>query len=262
MRKLSLFLFLAVLSVSCSKDKDAEPATVLSDADLKLHFDDTHQYTLTKGTETVTATNFKWTSSDTVVGKVDQSGKFTGRRIGQTTIKAVSTDGKVTAESKVTIDPYSTLCTEPVVDFKATQAAVKAKEKRVLQAEDTASIVYKGENAKLRGVAYAFSKNSLVNSFLVLTETQAVFDEAATFLFERYEYLGEEDYIYFFTNNKVVVAYMEEETLGLVAIYAPYPAGGLRTTATLNENVKAIFKNNFKQTKTGSKKIRLNYKGF
>lgn len=260
MRKLSLFLFLAVLSLSCSKDKEAEPATVLSDADLKIHFDDTHQYTLTKGTATVDPASFKWTSSDTVVGKVDQNGKFTGRRIGQTTVRAVSTDGKVSTESKVTIDPYSNLCTEPVLDFKATQAAVKAKEKRALLEEDTASVTYKGENSKLRGVAYAFSKNALVNSFLVLTETQAVFDEAATFLFERYEYLGDEDYVYYFTNNKVVVAYLEEETLGLVAIYAPYPAGGLRTMASFKETVKASFKAQFKPRVNGNRKLKFSLK--
>jgi len=256
MRKLSIFIVLAVLSFSCSKDKDAEPATVLSDADLKLHYDDTHQYTLTKGTAAVSATDFKWTSSDTLVGKVDQNGKFTGKRIGQTTIKAISPDGKSSSESKVTIDPYSTLCAEPVLDFKATQAAVKAKEKRTIQSEDTAAIAYKGENAKLRGVAYVFEKNALRNSILVLTETQAVLDEAATFLAERYEYIGESESIYYFTDNKIVIGFMDEQQLGLVAIYAAYPAGGLRTTLPLKESMRLIFKDQLQVIKAKFKGIR------
>ena len=255
MRKLSLFFLLAILSVSCSKDKDAEPATVLSDSDLKLHYDDTHQYALTKGTESVSATTFKWTSSDTLVGRVDQSGKFTGRRIGQTTIKAVSSDGKVNAESKVTIEPYSTLCTEPVLDFKSNQAAIKAKEKRTVQGEDTASVAYKGENAKLRGVAYIFTKNALTHSILVFTETQAVADEAATFLSERYDYIGEDESIFYFTNNKVIVGFLEEEQLGLVAIYVPFSAGGLKTSATYKQTIKAIFKKELKTVKANFKVI-------
>ncbi|MCF2444092.1 Ig-like domain-containing protein [Dyadobacter sp. CY345] len=254
MRKLSLFLLLAVLSVACSKDEDAEPATVLSDSNLTLRFDDTHQYTLTKGTETVNATNFKWTSSDTLVGRIDQSGKFSGRRIGQTIVKAVSTDGKTTVESKVTIDPYSTLCTEPVLDFNANQAAVKAKEKRTLVGEDTSAIEYSGENAKLRGVAYLFTKNALTHSLLAFTETQAVADEAVQFLAERYDYVGEDQSIYYFTNNKVVVGFLEEEQLGLVAIYVPFSSGGLRTSATYEQNMKAAFKNELK-------KIKANFKG-
>lgn len=255
MRKLYLFLFLAALSVSCSKDKEAEPAIVLSDSDLKLHYDDTHQFALTKGTEAVSATTFKWTSSDTIVGKVDQNGKFTGRRIGQTTIKAASTDGKTTLQSKVTIDPYSTLCVEPVTDFKANQAAVKAKEKRTVLQEDTATIVYKPENAKLRGVAYGFRKNALIQSALIFTESKAVLDEAALFLAERYEELGEEDGFYFYTDNKVVVVVTDDETIGFVALYNPYPVGGLRTSVPFIQTMK-------ESAKIQLQSIKANFKGF
>jgi hypothetical protein len=252
MRKLYLFLFLAVCAVSCSKDDDkaAEPAVVLSDSDLKLHYDDTHQFTLTQGTTPVMATTFKWTSSDTIVGKVDQSGKFAGRRIGQTTIKAVSTDGKTTLQSKVTIDPYSTLCVEPVLDFKATQAAVKAKEKRTVLAEDTSVLGYQGENAKLRGVLYLFEKNALQTSVLLFTETNAIAEEAADFLQERYEYVGQDGEVFILTDGKVALGFTQDETLGLAAIYLPFSESGLRVSGNRFQTLKAVFKSELKSVKS------------
>jgi len=255
MRKLSIFLLLSVLAFSCSKDKDPEPDVVLSDAVLKLNYDKTHQYTLTKGTETVTGSTFKWSSSDTLIGVVNQSGKFTARRIGTTTVKAISSDGKATLESRVTIDPYSTLCIEPFKDFKATQAAIKGKEKRTVVKEDTATIAYTGENAKIRGVQYFFTKNALQSSILLFTESDPVLDEAVTFLSERYEFLGEENGIYYLSDGKVVVGFLEDINLGIMAFYIPYEPSGLRTALPASEGGKILFKSKLRDIKAKFRRI-------
>lgn len=48
--------------------------------------------------------NLTWTSSDTTIATIDESGTITPLQEGETTINATTSDGKVTATSKVTID--------------------------------------------------------------------------------------------------------------------------------------------------------------
>ncbi len=114
MKKLVLIFAFSSIVWGCKKD-DPTPVTI-SDTQVALKYDQEHQFTLMRGTETVPPSEFSWKSSDEKVGTIDASGKFKGKRIGETTISGTSSGGE-SVSSQVTISPYSTLTKEPVLEF-------------------------------------------------------------------------------------------------------------------------------------------------
>lgn len=217
MKKQLLTLLLPVLLIiSCSK-KDDKPSTTIDQEKLSLNYDQTHQFKLSEGSTAVDPAKVTWTSSDQAVGTINSSGLFSGKRIGKTTIKAVANGSTLTSE--VTIIPYSELCKEPVVEFGTSMASVKTKESRVLTGQTSTELMYKGENSKLLNVFYGFDGPRLESSILLLSTSAGVVEESVKFFAERYEYVGEEDELFFFENSKIAIGLGFIQDLGFVAVY-------------------------------------------
>ena len=112
MKNLLYFLFLfSFIIVSCSK-KDPKPAYKIDSENLSLHYDGSHQFEITLNGQTESPA---WSSSDTTVGKIDQSGYFEAKKIGTVVITGSLAD--YTVKSTVTVIPYSDLRKEPFYNF-------------------------------------------------------------------------------------------------------------------------------------------------
>jgi len=243
-----LLLLPILLFASCSKD-DPEPAVTIDAATVELKYDKEHQFVLTQGTGTVDASTYTWTSSDTLIGKVDKTGKFIARKIGETTVKGTLA-GKV-VESKVTVTPYITSFKEPYVEFGATTAVVKTKETRKLLSETATILAYQGENAKILNVLYLLETGKLSASALLFEESQSMADDVITFYSERYPRIGavEENLVVFLNDeaNKAIEVGVSED-LGFYAVYSAFDSKGLRS-AKQTGNIKDALSKSYKDLK-------------
>lgn len=217
MKNLLYLLFLVFFIVSCSK-KDPKLVYKIDSENLSLHYDGSHQFEITSSGQ-VGSTN--WNSSDTTVGTIDQAGYFKAKKIGTVTITGSSAD--YTVKSTVTVIPYSTMCKEPFYNYMQSMAATKNKEFRPLVQETDTQLGYTGENNKVRGVLYAFENDQMQAAALLLSNSSSVVTESYQFFSERYTSLGDEDNVYFFTDNKnLVIGVSIDDTLGFNAIYIDY----------------------------------------
>jgi len=179
------FLFL-LLNISCER-KEPGPRVVVDSPQLDLKYDQQHQFKLFEGGEELEPHTFGWKSDDETVGTVDANGKFTARRVGETIVQAVSPDGEMQIESKVTVTPYSLLYTEPVLLWGASQAQVKAGEKRKVFESTPYYLAFTGETTLVTKAEYYFSQDqklSLANIYL--GNTPEAYEEAVLYLKERY----------------------------------------------------------------------------
>ncbi|GAA4093062.1 Ig-like domain-containing protein [Mucilaginibacter panaciglaebae] len=248
MKKTILKITLAFLSVilltSCSKKDNKDPSVqtsvTLDSKSVSLHYDESHQFSLL-GSGNITTSSYNWISSDVAVGIIDATGKFTAKKIGTATIKAVK--GNDSFEAQVTVLPYSTICKEPFWNFNDDIAATKAKESRTLVGQSSTVLMYSGENGKIRNIEYMYGDNSKMSSAAILFDgSTAVIEEAAKFFKERYAYVGEESDVYFYSDNKnVAIGITIDKTLGFIAIYIPYTSNG--NTNSLNlKTISGILK--------------------
>lgn len=219
MKKLSI-LFLGICLAACSKD---DPMTI-SQSSVQLKYDGSYQFTVKKGGDNVSGAT--WKSSNTNVGTVDSKGNFKARKIGKTDVTASTGDGSVKAS--IEIQPYSTLYTEPVLDFNQSKATVKTKEKRKLLQESTDGLIYEGENSKIEFVFYLFENNRLDGGGVVFEATSPVVKEATTFLKERYPNSSLDGSLIIFLddNKKYEIILGVDDTLGPVALYKGNTSSG------------------------------------
>lgn len=231
-----LFLLPVLLFVSCSKD-DPEPATTIDSATVELKYDKEHQYVLMKGTEKVDASTYTWKSSDTLVGKVDKTGKFIARKIGETTVTGTLAGKNV--ESKVTVTPYITSFKEPFQEFGATAGVVKTKETRKLLSETATILSYQGDNAKILSVRYLLDTGKMTAAAIIFGGSQAMADEVVTFYSERYPRNGALDEAIIFFNDEAnkAIEIGFTETSDIYAVYSAFDSKGLRS-AVPTRNVK------------------------
>ncbi|MDY3507289.1 ABC transporter substrate-binding protein, partial [Riemerella anatipestifer] len=127
-----------------------------------------------------------------------------------------------TLTSKVTITPYQTFFTEPLMFFGKTKADVKVSETRKLTRETTTALVYEGENSSVNRIGYIFDNNGNMTSAIVMFPTSSSStDKVTTFYKERYLVLSTE-------NNVVQMKHLDESiymsmgydsTLGFHVIY-------------------------------------------
>lgn len=211
-----MLLFIAATAVSCSKN-DSKPSYAIDMTSVNLNYDKEHQYVVKSGNTVIDNKTLTWSSSDETVGTVGTSGLFKANRIGKTTIKA-EING-LSLMSEVVVSPYSTMCKEPVLDFGVSMATIKSKETRTLNGESSVALRFAGENAKLRDVRYLFDGTGLNSAMLLITETEAIVEESARFISERYDYLGESDDMYIFGDKKVLIAVNVHADLGFNFLY-------------------------------------------
>jgi hypothetical protein len=222
MKKILMLLFIAATAVSCSKN-DSKPTYAIDVASVNLNYDKSHQFVVKLGNTVVDNRTLTWFSSDETVGTVDASGLFIANRIGKTTVKAEINGNSLTSE--VVVNPYSSLCKEPILDFGASITAIKSKETRTLNGENATLLRFAGENAKLRDVRYFFDVTGLKHAMLLITETNAVVEESAKFLSERYDFLGEDDDIYVFGDKNVLIGVSVQPDLGFNFLYLKNTSG-------------------------------------
>jgi hypothetical protein len=245
MKKIYLLPILFLILSSCSKDKkdpEPEPTTFIDSATLDLKYDKQHQFIVTKGTEVLDGSTLKWSSSDTLVGKVDLKGNFKGRKIGTTTVTG-TVNGK-TVESKITITPYSTTFKEPYLGFGSDVATVKANETRKFITQLTSSLSFEGDNSKIRAVLYLLDANNKMTSAGIFFEnSSAMVTDVTTFFKERYPIYGSQDgvAVFFDDKNTIGIQLSANANLGFNAIYLPFLRTG-RASSNFNEVSKQFVK--------------------
>jgi hypothetical protein len=212
--KKTLFYALSItflLFTACSKKSDKLP-TVIDQQTVSMHYDEIHQYSVTN------TSSLTWTSSDTTVGTISSAGLFKAKKIGTTTIKGTS--GNVSAQSAVTVTPYSTMCQEPYFLPGSSIATIKGKESRVIYSSTPTTIFFTGENSKLRYAGYLFDGTGLTTSILLFANTSDIVTEAAVFFKERYTVLGTDGtVVYLAGDNNLLIGISVDATLGFNAIY-------------------------------------------
>lgn len=132
-----------------------------------------------------------WRSNDEFVGTINANGYFTAHHIGEAVITA-TLPNNVILSAVVTVEPYITNISEPIILFGASIDQVKALEDRFLAAETDRELTYTGRaDLNELSVSYAFPLSTLSSSTIVFNGTaENVLENVNTFYRERYQ-LGE-----------------------------------------------------------------------
>ena len=228
MKTLSFLLILLALYGCTKNNNEPRPSVTIDMPEVTMNYDGSHQFVLNQGSVRVQSTDYTWTVSNPIAGSISDAGLFTAKRIGDTfvygTPKTVTGD-KVSA--RVSVKPYFTTWGPVITTWGINKASVKLAETRSYNSENGTSILYYGENSKIRAVLYGFENNGLSLSGVSPENTVEVAKETATFLKERYEYMGAKDGVYAFTDNKSVgIALTISDYSGLSVVYFPYKKGG------------------------------------
>ncbi|MBT0554251.1 Ig-like domain-containing protein [Riemerella anatipestifer] len=227
MKKALLFFALSLATLgtftSCSRDDDSTTVAdnySITPTEVSIKYDQTHKFTIKNNGSEVSGSSFSWKSSDEKRGTVDANGLLTAKKVG--TFDVTATKNGKTLTSKVTITPYQTFFTEPLMFFGKTKADVKASETRKLTRETTTALVYEGENSSVNRIGYIFDNNGNMTSAIVMFPTSSSStDKVTTFYKERYLVLSTE-------NNVVQMKHLDESiymgmgydsTLGFHVIY-------------------------------------------
>lgn len=197
MKKTFLFLAFSLFAItlvfnSCSSSRDEEVINyTISPSSLTTNYDKTQQLSVLNGSSTLNNSDFNWSSSNEISGKVSSSGLFTAGKIGETTITATNIKNGKSVNTKITVNPYQNFFKEPILEFGQTKEYIKSKETRTLLKETTTGLSYVGENSSIRNIGYTFDSNGKMNSAIVLFDNNVnLVSNVVTFYKERYYYLG------------------------------------------------------------------------
>lgn len=215
-----LILVILVQIVSCKKDPD--PSLSLDKNEVTVKHNSTSQLT------PIPDQACKWSSMDTNIATVSQSGLVTGHKIGGTIIIAKTAGDKISAQCIVHVTASSFMYKEPVCVFGQSTSYVKGMEFRPLLAEEPTGLLYEGENANVWYVIYGFTGSALTSADVILKNTTENFIEAETFLQERYffaEYYN--NVAFYWDRNSIAAALYIDADLGLNVLY--YRPGGKKS---------------------------------
>lgn len=212
---------MTVLAITgCSKDDKL----TLSTNTLSLYSKDTEQITASEQST--------WSSEDEFVASVSENGIVKGGHVGKTIIKATSENGE--AKCAVEVKPKYNTYTEPILEFGASKATIKAKESRTLESEIATRLTYKPDKSTIKSVAYAFENGAMIGAGVMLNTASAM--EAADFLIERYLVIsaGSGNIIGLMLNNLPSKANMSismgVDAGNVTVIYAPYKSSTNRSS--------------------------------
>lgn len=188
---------LPLIFAGCSDDDKKETLFSLSDESVSLHVDEEYLLSSTK--------EAKWTCDNPFVVSANNSNYQTETRIkakhvGKATIAVVTREGEK-GECQVEVLPMYTTYREPVLEFGASKATIKAKENRVLLQEKTNSLGYRGEDNAVQAVFYLLENNKMTSVAVAASFSKT--KEVTNFLLERYQPIGEEDGMFLFINNEI-----------------------------------------------------------
>lgn len=243
-----LVLLLSIIIVSCT---EKEQFVTLVESDVTLFFDGSKQLTVTYSSDEMKSKSYLYTSTDTTVVRVSSTGFVNGVSLGTAKVKIATPDGKYSDECNFKVNPKSILYKEPNKSFGSSISIIKSTESRTLIKEDATSLIYTDADSDVRYLIYLFENNQLEYSLVLLTENTLVATEVVTFLMERYEYSGESQQVYFFTDrkSKVNLGLSVDDELGLCVIYMPPTLQ--KTPVFLDASVKMpvkLFKSDLKKS--------------
>ena len=139
-------------------------------------------------------------SDDEDIATVNSTGKVTAVAVGETVITATTNDGKFTAECTIKVTTNGgggegdLTYRDPYLKFGSAQSAVKSYETRELYNENEEELAYHGENADVKSVYYGFESKKLFYVVIILSESSNIETRAKTFLSNKYDYQGLNDY--------------------------------------------------------------------
>lgn len=216
-------LLILIIGSSCllSCSKDAEPETTIDTNAVNLKYDQNHQFLIRKGSEGIPGSNFKWDSSDDNVGTISTDGNFKARKIGGTTITAKLKDQIFT--SQVIVSEYSSLFTEPGIQFGLDKATIKQTSRGLLAQESENLLIYNAFDNSLKWIIYIFEYNNLIGVVLDFDDSEAVQKEVKLFYKERYPVIATikdtNDSIYINDERDKAIHLTKNESLGFYASY-------------------------------------------
>lgn len=224
MNKLMLFVACVAILAGCKAEQ--KETAKLSPEVVELKATQTHQLTVTEG-----ATASEWSSSDTFVSSVTSSGLVEAKHIGEAVISANVNGSKLSC--KVTVSAKYNSFNEPLMDWGASKATIKQKEKRTLENDTEDALYYK--EPRTNGILYLFEKDKLITAGLVLP-LKFDAEELVGFLTERYTIVGESDdlFLWLSKDGKMTIA-VGVETVGVLVAYIPNTKGSSVDMAKLQQ---------------------------
>ena len=185
-----------------------------------------------------------YSSNDEYHAKVTSSGKITAQYVGNTTIRLTSEDD--TKTFSVVVEPEYNTYPEPRIKFGDTKSSVISKlgEPDYIDAD---GIGYTNYSSKAPILAILFDDNEKVESYGILVKT-AFSSELASFLGERYVYVGETDDFLAFTNG--LTAEKKTMFIGLelynvnywMVAYAPYNNKDIENIQSIEKRISIFVK--------------------
>lgn len=177
-----------VLLSACSDDD--ENGLSLDKSEISLYYEDEIKLTASD--------NVTWSSEDEFVAKVSSNGVVEGGHVGKTFI--VASNGSETVKCAVEVKPKYNTFVEPVLDFGASKADIKAKEKRELVTDNATSLGYKDSKDGV-AIIYTFKNGKMTAAGIGLQYKYS--DDILDFLLERYApaTMDKDEYIFTFVNG-------------------------------------------------------------
>ena len=129
------------------------------------------------------------------------NGIVSGLSKGETKLKALTNDGKFSAECKVTVTQSGTgeiIYRDPYLIFGADTTAVKAYETRELQYSSESFLWYKGENDDVKTVIYSFDEKKLSSATVSVFNKTNIEKRLVAFLSSKYKLSFKYDNSYMF----------------------------------------------------------------
>lgn len=133
MKKILFLLAMLPMLVFTACSDDDENSLSLDKSEISLYYEDEIKL--------IASDNVTWSSEDEFVAKVSSNGIVEGGHVGKTFI--VASNGAETVKCAVEVKPKYNTFVEPVLDFGANKADIKAKEKRELVTDNATSLGYK-----------------------------------------------------------------------------------------------------------------------
>jgi hypothetical protein len=251
MKNLLFLLFVSSVFIfaSCTKEENELPLTGIEfgEKEITLDYGEELQLSLFPQPATAYLPRCIFFSENDEIVTVSSDGLIKGVGAGTTIVGAKTPDGEYFAECRVTVnsDPDVVLFQEPYLKFGCTVADIKEYETRELLTEDSEKIAFEGENNDVNFVLYLL-KNAKMNSVGVsFNKTENIAERIVDFLFEKYEYVEEENEIFYFVSSdwKMCVALMTMEDGSISVFYYANDtqSSSLRSSSIWKEQVKEVF---------------------
>lgn len=173
MKKILFLLAMLPMLVFTACSDDDENSLSLDKSEISLYYEDEIKL--------IASDNVTWSSEDEFVAKVSSNGIVEGGHVGKTFI--VASNGAETIKCAVEVKPKYNTFVEPVLDFGANKADIKAKEKRELVTDNATSLGYKDSKDGV-AIIYTF-KNGKMNACGFGLQYKYT-DDIMDFLLERY----------------------------------------------------------------------------